>query len=137
MPLKNSFECKTEFTILWFWPTSSLDETAKLVPGNFMRTFAPAPLTRTGRLLPDDALLRQLQNSLGTSRTIERELGGGGMSRVYVAVENRFQRRVVIKVLSPELSEGLSGERSDASLASVTGSTCAAIPWPIQPRPVR
>ena len=101
-----------------------------------MRTFAPAPLTRTGRLLPDDALLRQLQNSLGTSHTIERELGGG-MSRVCVAVENRFQRRVVIQVLSPELSEGLSGERFDASLASVTESTCAAIPWPIKPRPVR
>ena len=81
----------------------------------------PLPLTHTGRLLPDDALLRQLQDTLGTSHTIERELGGGGMSRVYVAVENRFQRRVVIKVLSPELSQGLSGERFEREIGLAAG----------------
>ena len=43
------------------------------------------------------------------------------MSRVYVAVENRFQRRVVIKVLSPELSEGLSGERFEREIGLAAG----------------
>ena len=42
---------------------------------------------------------------------IERELGGGGMSRVFAAVETALDRRVVIKVLSPELAAGVSSRR--------------------------
>ena len=58
----------------------------------------------------------QLQNTLGSSYTIERELGGGGMSRVFVAEETRFGRRVVIKVLMPELVQGMSGERFEREI---------------------
>jgi serine/threonine-protein kinase len=57
-----------------------------------------------------DSLRDRLRSSLGTAYTLERELGGGGMSRVFVAEETRFHRRVVIKVLSPELAAGLSAE---------------------------
>ena len=53
----------------------------------------------------------QLQSTLGSAYTIERELGGGGMSRVYVARENALGRAVVIKVLPPELSGVMSAER--------------------------
>src|SRR5688572_3729236 len=53
----------------------------------------------------------QVQLSLGTAFTIQRELGGGGMSRVFVAEETALGRTVVIKVLPPELAEGLSAER--------------------------
>jgi serine/threonine-protein kinase len=53
----------------------------------------------------------QLQTSLGDGYTLERELGGGGMSRVFVAHENALGRDVVVKVLSPELSATLSAER--------------------------
>jgi eukaryotic-like serine/threonine-protein kinase len=53
-------------------------------------------------------LRHQLQDSLGSAYTIERELDGG-MSRVFVAVETRLRRRVVIKVLNPELA--VSAER--------------------------
>jgi serine/threonine-protein kinase len=56
-------------------------------------------------------LRAQLQQTLSGSYTIERELGGGGMSRVFVAEETRFHRRVVIKVLSPDLAAELSVER--------------------------
>ena len=35
---------------------------------------------------------------------IEQELGGGGMSRVFVAEETRLARRVVVKVLPPDLA---------------------------------
>ncbi|MFN8666334.1 MAG: protein kinase [Gemmatimonadaceae bacterium] len=56
-------------------------------------------------------ILRQLQSSIGTAYTIERELGGGGMSRVFLATETALGRRVVIKVLTPELAQGLSAER--------------------------
>ena len=53
----------------------------------------------------------QLQETLGTGYVIERELGGGGMSRVFVATESALGRKVVIKVLSPELAAALSVER--------------------------
>src|SRR5882762_1820250 len=56
-------------------------------------------------------LRTQLQDSLGRSYTIERELSGGGMSRVFVATETALGRRVVIKVLPPELMQGVSVER--------------------------
>jgi tetratricopeptide (TPR) repeat protein len=56
-------------------------------------------------------LRRQLQHSLADAYTIEHELGGGGMSRVFVATERALGRKVVIKVLPSELSEGVSVDR--------------------------
>lgn len=56
-------------------------------------------------------LRAQLESTLSGSYTIERELGGGGMSRVFVALERSLDRRVVIKVLSPELIAGVSAQR--------------------------
>jgi serine/threonine protein kinase/tetratricopeptide (TPR) repeat protein len=53
----------------------------------------------------------RLQITLGSVYTLERELGGGGMSRVFVALERALGRRVVLKVLSPELATGVSAER--------------------------
>ena len=53
----------------------------------------------------------RLEQALGATHTFERELGGGGMSRTYLALENALQRRVVIKVLAPELLAGISVER--------------------------
>jgi serine/threonine protein kinase len=50
----------------------------------------------------------QLQEALGGSYTIEREVGGGGISRVFLATETALGRRVVIRVLPPELAAGLS-----------------------------
>jgi tetratricopeptide (TPR) repeat protein len=49
-------------------------------------------------------LSARLQDALGTAYRVERELGGGGMSRVFVAEETRLARRVVIKVLPPDLA---------------------------------
>jgi tetratricopeptide (TPR) repeat protein len=56
-------------------------------------------------------LAAQLQGALGAAYTLERELGGGGMSRVFLATETALGRQVVIKVLPPELAAGLSVER--------------------------
>jgi tetratricopeptide (TPR) repeat protein len=53
----------------------------------------------------------RLQQTLGSTYDLERELAGAGMSRVFVAVDRRFGRRVVIKVLAPELAAGVSAER--------------------------
>jgi tetratricopeptide (TPR) repeat protein/tRNA A-37 threonylcarbamoyl transferase component Bud32 len=56
-------------------------------------------------------LRSQLQATLGDTYTLERELGGGGMSRVFVADETALGRKVVVKVLPPELVAGVSVER--------------------------
>ena len=57
-----------------------------------------------------------LQAALGTAYTIERELGGGGMSRVFVALDTRLGRRVVVKLLSPDLMAGVSAERFEREI---------------------
>jgi len=61
-------------------------------------------------------LRTHLEASLGGSYTIERELGGGGMSRVFVAVDRALGRRVVIKVLSPELAAEVSSKRFEREI---------------------
>ena len=53
----------------------------------------------------------ELQRALGTSYTIERELGGGGMSIVFVATDNTLGRQVVIKVLPYDLAASVSVDR--------------------------
>src|SRR5580765_3658621 len=58
----------------------------------------------------------QLQETLGTAYTVERELGGGGMSRVFVATDTRLGRRVVVKVLSPDLLASVSAERFEREI---------------------
>ncbi|MDP9177421.1 MAG: serine/threonine protein kinase [Gemmatimonadota bacterium] len=45
----------------------------------------------------------RLKEALSDSYNIERELGGGGMSRVFVAIDRSLGRKIVVKVLSPEL----------------------------------
>jgi eukaryotic-like serine/threonine-protein kinase len=52
-----------------------------------------------------------LQQALGDTYAVERELGGGGMSRVFLAVERSLGRRVVVKALPPELFNGVSQAR--------------------------
>ena len=52
-----------------------------------------------------------LQQVLTNAYTVERELAGGGMSRVFVAEERALGRRVVVKVLSPDLAAGVNAER--------------------------
>ena len=58
----------------------------------------------------------RLQFTLGTAYTIERELGGGGMSRVFLAEETRLGRHVVVKLLSPESGAGVSAERFEREI---------------------
>jgi eukaryotic-like serine/threonine-protein kinase len=64
-------------------------------------------------------LLSQLQTTLGDAYRLERELGGGGMSRVFVAEELRLGRKVVVKVLSPDLAQGLSADRFEREIRTV------------------
>jgi serine/threonine-protein kinase len=63
----------------------------------------------------------RLQNVLGDSYRLERELGGGGMSRVFLAEETRLARKVVIKVLPPAASAGIESGRFEREI-QVAGS---------------
>jgi eukaryotic-like serine/threonine-protein kinase len=63
----------------------------------------------------------KLQDALGASYTITRELGGGGMSRVFVAREEALRRNVVVKVLPPDLLAGVNAERFDREIELAAG----------------
>ena len=58
----------------------------------------------------------RLQATLRGSYTLQRELGGGGMSRVFVAEDARVGRRVAVKVLHPDLAAGLSAQRFEREI---------------------
>src|SRR2546422_8589592 len=56
-------------------------------------------------------MLDLLREGLASRYEIERQIGAGGMARVFLAVEQHPQRRVAIKVLDPEISTRLLRER--------------------------
>jgi tRNA A-37 threonylcarbamoyl transferase component Bud32/tetratricopeptide (TPR) repeat protein len=72
------------------------------------RAYIPTPLHKPSRLTD---LRTQLQSAVGHTYTLERELGGGGMSRVFTATERALDRTIVLKVLPPELAQVLSTDR--------------------------
>ena len=51
-------------------------------------------------------LQSRLQSGLGDVYRIDRELGGGGMSRVFLAEEIELGRKVVIKVRAELVAPG-------------------------------
>ncbi|HET7425021.1 MAG TPA: serine/threonine-protein kinase [Gemmatimonadales bacterium] len=59
----------------------------------------------------EPGLAERLQAQLGPEFVIGRELGGGGMSRVFLARDTTLARDVVVKVLSPDLAAAVSVER--------------------------
>ncbi|HZJ00987.1 MAG TPA: serine/threonine-protein kinase, partial [Gemmatimonadaceae bacterium] len=59
--------------------------------------------------MPD--LLETLASTLSGTYRVERELGGAGMSRVFLATEIHLDRPVVIKVLPENIAEGISADR--------------------------
>jgi len=63
-----------------------------------------------------DPLFDQLQAALGPQNVIKRELGGGGMSRVFLVEEHALHRMTVVKVLPPEMSVELSVARFDREI---------------------
>jgi eukaryotic-like serine/threonine-protein kinase len=62
-------------------------------------------------IVPVAQLWDRLTAALGESYRVERELGGGGMSRVFAAQELALDRHVVVKVLPPEMAIGVNAER--------------------------
>ena len=58
-----------------------------------------------------EELKSRLQAALGDGYAVERELGGGGMARVFVARDLSLGRDVAVKVLPPDLGAAVNAER--------------------------
>src|SRR3989449_401180 len=58
----------------------------------------------------------RLQSALGAAYRLDNELGGGGMSRVFLAEEVRLGRQVVVKVLPPEMAAGVNADRFEREI---------------------
>ncbi len=58
-----------------------------------------------------DPMLERLGAAVGERYRIERELGRGGMARVFLAADLRHHRQVALKVLNPRLAESLGPGR--------------------------
>ena len=61
-------------------------------------------------------LQADLQAVVGDTYRIRRELGGGGMGRVFLADEARLGREVVIKILSPNMAASVNVERFEREI---------------------
>jgi len=69
----------------------------------------PAAVPYLSVLVSDQ--LERLKPALADRYAVERELGSGGMARVYLARDVKHDRPVAVKVLNPELAASLGAER--------------------------
>lgn len=67
------------------------------------------------------SLTDALQEVLGEEFQVTGELGGGGMSRVFVAHDTRLDRKVVVKVLSADLAAAVSVDRFEREILVAAG----------------
>jgi serine/threonine-protein kinase len=61
--------------------------------------------------IPADPVADRLVGALSGTYAFRRELGGGGMSRVFEATEVALGRVVVIKLLAPDVAAGVHSDR--------------------------
>jgi tetratricopeptide (TPR) repeat protein len=62
-------------------------------------------------------LFDRIQSLLGDGYRLERELAGGGMSRLFLATDLSLDRAVVVKVLPPELAGEVNAARFQREIA--------------------
>ena len=75
-----------------------------------LAALVPTPYACSRTTIVTDLLVR-LQTGLAGRYAIQRELGRGGMATVFLAQDLKHDRPVALKLLQPELSAVLGGER--------------------------
>src|SRR5215216_4433263 len=83
-------------------------------PTNNVESIIPDSDNAPLQSIPD-----RVRSQLSDQYTFERELLGGGMARVYLAHDRELDRRVVIKVLPPDIASGVSAGRFRAEILTV------------------
>jgi serine/threonine protein kinase len=97
-------------------PTATGAHSGAVAPGTRIMCFPPQPGARS----VDDAVTHSHAPFAGRY-TIERELGRGGMARVYRARDLRHDRAVALKVLHPEIAASMGGERFAREIRLLAG----------------
>ena len=69
------------------------------------------------------SLQQTLTDAIAGTYRVEREIGRGGMARVYLAHDIRHDRSVAIKVLIPELALAISADRFEQEIRIVSRLT--------------
>ncbi len=59
----------------------------------------------------NEALISRLQAAIGDAYLIEREFASGGQSRLFLASDTTLPRKVVVKLLPPEMGGDVEAER--------------------------
>ena len=67
--------------------------------------------------------ITRLNTALEGRYAIERDIGEGGMSTVYLAEDLRHERKVALKVLKPELAAVVGAERFLAEIETTAKLT--------------
>ncbi len=88
-----------------------LPSSQRTTPNRARRRRSEAVCAILERRLPLTNTPARLTAALSDRYRLERELGQGGMATVYLAEDLRHGRKVAIKVLHPELSAVIGGER--------------------------
>ncbi len=72
--------------------------------------------------------ITRLNAALEGRYRIERELGEGGMAKVYLADDIKHERKVALKVLKPELAALMGAERFLTEIRT-TDSLSESVSW--------
>lgn len=67
----------------------------------------------------EQRLIAALEAAIGDRYRLQRELGRGGMARVFLATDVRHQREVAIKLVQGDDASGLLGDRFEREVAAV------------------
>ena len=102
-----------------------LEKKSGLLTGSCLRLPACSRMLTAVRVrsAPMSNPITRLNAALESRYALERELGEGGMARVYLADDLKHERKVAVKVLKPELAAVVGAERFLAEIKTTANLT--------------